>query len=122
MLVVDDEASIRLITQQTLETFGYRVITACNGAEAVALYARQPQQIALVLTDMMMPVMDGAAIIQVLRSINPAVKIIAASGIDSQTNLAKATKAHVQDFLAKPYSAQILLKLIREVLDRPAAA
>jgi CheY-like chemotaxis protein len=122
VLVVDDESSIRLITQQTLETFGYRVITACNGAEAIALYAKQPQEIALVLTDMMMPVMDGAAIINVLKSINPAVRIIAASGIDSQANLAKATKAHVQDFLAKPYTAQTLLKLIREVLDRTVDA
>ena len=120
VLVVDDESSIRLITQQTLEAFGYRVLTACNGAEAVALYAKQPQQIALVLTDMMMPIMDGPAIIQVLKSINPLVKIIAASGIDSKANLTKAANAHVQDFLAKPYTAQALLKLIREVLDRAA--
>ena len=118
VLVVDDESSIRLITQQTLEAFGYRVLTASNGAEAVALYAKQPQQIAIVLTDMMMPVMDGAAIIRVLKTINPAVKIIAASGIDSQENLANATKVEVQDFLAKPYTAKTLLKLIREVLDR----
>jgi len=120
VLVVDDESSIRLITQQTLEAFGYRVLTASNGAEAVALYAKQPQQIALVLTDMMMPVMGGAAIVEVFKSINPAVKIIAASGIDSQENLASATKVQVQDFLAKPYTAQTLLRMIREVLDRAA--
>ena len=105
-------------TQQTLEAFGYRVLTAGNGAEAIALYAKQPQQIALVLTDMMMPVMGGAAIVEVLKSINPAVKIIAASGIDSQENLANSAKVQVQDFLAKPYSASTLLTLIREVLDR----
>lgn len=120
VLVVDDESSIRLITQQTLEAYGYRVLTAGNGAEAVALYAKQPQQIALVLTDMMMPIMGGAAIVEVLKSINPAVRIIAASGIDSQENLANSTKVQVQDFLAKPYTAQTLLKLIREVLDRAA--
>jgi hypothetical protein len=122
VLVVDDESSIRLITQQTLEAFGYRVLTASNGAEAVALYVRQSRQIALVLTDMMMPIMDGAAIIRVLKRINPAVKIIAASGLDSQEHLANSTKAHVQDFLAKPYTAQVLLKLIREVLDRARVA
>jgi len=121
VLVVDDEFSIRDITQQTLEIFGYRVITAGDGAEAVALYAKQAQQIALVLTDMMMPIMDGAATIQVLQRINPAVKIIVASGIDSGENVAKAASAGVHDFLPKPYTAETLLKLFREVLDRPAA-
>ncbi|HTB79424.1 MAG TPA: response regulator [Opitutaceae bacterium] len=120
VLVVDDEFSIRDITQQTLEIFGYRVITASDGAEAIALYAKQAQQIALVLTDMMMPIMDGAATIQVLMRINPAVKIIVASGIDSGENVDKAASAGVHDFLPKPYTAETLLKLFREVLDRPA--
>ena len=70
---------------------------------------------------MMMPVMDGAATIQVLKRINPAVKIIAASGIDSGTNVAKAANAGVKHFLPKPYTAETLLKLLRDVLDRPAA-
>ena len=121
VLVVDDEFSIRDITQQTLETFGYRVITANDGAEAVALYAQQVSEIALVLTDMMMPVMDGAATIQVLLRINPAVRIIAASGIDSGDPVAKATSAGVKHFLPKPYTAETLLKLVRDVLDRPAS-
>ncbi len=121
VLVVDDECSIREITQETLEFYGYRVITAVDGAEAVALYAKQAQQIAVVVTDMMMPVMDGAATIQVLKRINPAVKIIAASGIDSGTNVAKAANAGVKHFLPKPYTAETLLKLLRDVLDRPAA-
>ena len=120
VLVVDDEFSIRDITQQTLEAFGYRVITASDGAEAVALYAKQAQQIAVVLTDMMMPIMDGAATIQVLLRINPAIKIIAASGIESGMNVARAVSAGVHDFLPKPYTAASLLSILREVLDRPA--
>lgn len=119
VLVIDDEFSIRDITQQTLEIFGYRAITASNGADAVALYAKQSQQIALVITDMMMPVMDGAAIIQVLMRINPSVKIIAASGQVAE-NTSKAIRAGVHDFLPKPYTAQTLLKLVREVIDRPS--
>jgi PAS domain S-box-containing protein len=121
VLVIDDEFSIRHITQKTLEAFGYRVITASDGIEAVALYAKQAQQIAVVLTDMMMPIMDGAATIQVLRRINPAIKIIAASGIDSGDDVAKAGNAGVKHFLVKPYTAETLLKLFREVLDRPAS-
>ncbi len=118
ILVVDDEFSIRHITQQTLEAFGYRVITAGDGAEAVALYAQQAQQIAVVLTDMMMPVMDGAATIHVLMRINPSIKIIAVSGIDAGDNVARATQAGAQRFLLKPYTAETLLKVVREVLDQ----
>jgi PAS domain S-box-containing protein len=121
VLVVDDELSIRHITQQTLEAFGYRVITAGDGAEAVALYARQAREIAVVLTDMMMPVMDGSTTIQVLRRMNPAIKIIAASGIDSGDNVTRASSAGAHHFLLKPYTAEALLRLLREALDRPVA-
>jgi CheY-like chemotaxis protein len=120
VLVVDDEYAIREITQQTLETFGYRVMTARDGAEAVALYVKHAQEIAIVLTDMMMPVMDGAATIQVLRRINPAVRIIAASGIDSGDPVANAGIAGVGHFLLKPFTAECLLTLMRTALDKPA--
>ncbi len=119
VLVVDDEVSIREITQQTLQAFGYRVLIARDGAEATALYAKNAGEIALVLTDMMMPVMDGAATIQVLRSINPSVRIIAVSGIEVATNTAQPTGIELCDFLPKPYTAQTLIMLVREVLDRP---
>ncbi|MBC8011719.1 MAG: PAS domain-containing protein [Burkholderiales bacterium] len=119
VLVVDDEFSIRDITRQTLEAFGYRVITAGDGAEALAIYAKQPTQIALVLTDMMMPVLDGATFSQVIMRINPDVRVIAASGLEVNENIAKATRVGVHDFLRKPYTAGTLLQLMREVLDRP---
>jgi two-component system cell cycle sensor histidine kinase/response regulator CckA len=118
VLVVDDEFSIRHITQQTLEAFGYRVITASNGAEAVSVYAQQSPRIALVLTDMMMPVMDGASTIQALRRINPFVRIIAASGLEAEENGPQFPALRGYDSLPKPYTAQTLLTLIREVLDR----
>jgi CheY-like chemotaxis protein len=118
VLLVDDEFSIRDITQRTLEAFGYRVITAKNGAEAVDLFTKQAQQIAVVLTDMMMPVMDGATAIPLLKHINPAAKIIVVSGLEAP----KDTRANIDDFLLKPYSAKTLIQLVRNVLDRPALA
>jgi PAS domain S-box-containing protein len=121
VLVIDDELSIRNITKQTLEAFGYRVLTASDGAEAIGSYASQAQQIAIVITDMMMPIMDGAAFIQVIRRINPSIRIIAVSGIDSGDNVAKATNAGAHHFLVKPYTAESLLKLVRKALDQPAA-
>lgn len=120
VLVVDDEFSIRHITQKTLQAFGYRVLTAGDGTAAVSLYTKHAGEIAVVLTDMMMPVMDGATTIQTLRRINPAVKIIAASGLDSREEFSRMPVDGGQPFLAKPYTAETLLKLIREVLDQPA--
>ena len=120
ILVVDDEPAIRDITRQTLELFGYRLLTARDGAEAIALYAKHAQEIAVVLTDMMMPVMDGASTIQVLRRMNPLVRIIASSGLAVTENVAKAIGVGVHDFLPKPFTAEVLLRLVREVLDRPA--
>ena len=121
VLVVDDEASIRSITQQTLEAFGYRVLTADDGAEAVAVFAQHKEEIVLVLLDMAMPVMDGPTAIHALLRIQPDVRIIAVSGLASNISVAKAAVAGVKDFLPKPYTAEAVLKLIREVLDRPAA-
>jgi len=121
VLVIDDEFSILEITRQTLESFGYRIVTASNGAEAVALYAKQAQAIALVITDMMMPIMDGVATIHVLACMNPAVRIIAASGLELTENIAKANGAGVHDFLQKPYTAETLIRKVREVIDRPVA-
>jgi len=117
VMVVDDEMSIRDITRQTLEAFGYRVITASNGADAVALYAGRAAEVAVVLTDMMMPIMDGAALIQVLMRINPAVRIITASGVDSRVLGVNPSGTGVNKSLAKPYTAEALLRIIRETLD-----
>ena len=117
VLVVDDEASILTITRQTLEAFGYRVRTATDGAEAVAVYARHQSEIAVVLTDMMMPIMDGPATIHALLRINPAIKIVAASGLNANGGVAKASGAGIKHFLAKPYTAGTLLKIIRTILD-----
>lgn len=117
VLIIDDEASILTIASQTLQAFGYRVLTANNGATAMKIYAQHQNEIAVALTDMMMPVMDGRVTIQALKQMNPAVKIIAASGLDANTDVSTLTGAGVLHFLPKPYTAETLLKILRTVLD-----
>jgi CheY-like chemotaxis protein len=116
ILVVDDEAPILAITSETLRTFGYNVLTAANGAEAVAIYA-QHKDIAVVLTDLSMPVMDGRATIYALLKINPKVKIIAMSGMDENESVAKAATAGIKHFISKPYTASTLLKTLRAQVE-----
>jgi len=116
ILVVDDEESIREITRGTLETFGYKVLTASDGTEALALYADQRNEIAVVLTDMVMPFMDGPATIRALQRMNPAVRIIAASGLGAGQRAGEGVLEGVSVFLNKPYTAEKLLKTLAQVL------
>lgn len=124
ILVVDDESAVRTVVQQTLENFGYRVITAEEGATALSLYVQHAAEVALVLTDMMMPIMDGYAFIQALRKVNPDVKVISASGLPANGMAAKIAAAGVKHFLHKPYTAEAMLTKLAEVLhqDEPPAA
>ncbi len=119
ILLVDDEASILTITSQTLQAYGYRVLTAADGAEAVAVYAQHRHEIAVVLTDMMMPILDGAATIHALTKMNPSIKIIAASGLNTNGSEARISGTVVKHFLAKPYTAGTLLKILRMILGEP---
>jgi PAS domain S-box-containing protein len=116
VLVIDDEDQIRSVARKTLERFGYRVLLAANGAEAIALYAQHRQDIAVVLTDMMMPIMDGPATIIALKAMNPEVRVIGSSGLHSNGAVAKAVGAGVQHFVPKPYSAEILLQTLHQIL------
>ena len=118
VLVVDDEETIRQITQSTLEVYGYRVLTAADGTEAVATYAERRNEIAVVLTDMLMPFMDGPATIRALLKMDPNVKIIAASGLTAGQRAGEASLEGVKMFLNKPYTAEKLLKALAEVLHR----
>jgi two-component system, cell cycle sensor histidine kinase and response regulator CckA len=117
ILVVDDEASIREITKSTLKAFGYSVLTASDGTEAVALYAQNKDKVEMVLTDMMMPYMDGPATIRALQRIDPHVKIIASSGLSENGRAAEAAGIGVNKFLSKPYTAEKLLRAIAELLN-----
>lgn len=117
ILVVDDEAAVARIARQILERFGYRVMIASNGAEAISAFLSNQHGIALVLIDMMMPVMDGRAAIQALRRISPEVRIVAASGLTGYEKTSVTEDISVSYLLEKPYSARTLLTTIRSVLD-----
>ena len=116
ILVVDDETPVRQITQKTLENFGYRVALAADGADALAIYVTSSAEIAAVLTDMTMPTINGADSIRALRQINPAVRIIAVSGLSANANVARDAAAGVKRFLLKPYTTETLLKALKELL------
>jgi PAS domain S-box-containing protein len=117
ILVVDDEASIRAIAKTTLEARGYRVITGEDGAEAVALFRQHRDKIQLVLTDMMMPKMDGRATIRALQELDPQVRIIAASGLTAHSQAGPQPGNGVRAVLAKPFTAEKLVETVHQVMS-----
>ncbi len=116
LLLVDDETMVLDMAAATLQSHGYRVVTAAGGAGAVDLYRQQRHEIRAAIVDMMMPGMDGQATIRALREIDPQVRIISSSGLRRRSRgpaLPEGTRA----FLPKPYSDSQLLVTLRQVLD-----
>ncbi|HEY9860750.1 MAG TPA: response regulator [Candidatus Obscuribacterales bacterium] len=120
ILVVDDEEPIRETTKISLEAYGYRVLTANDGIEAIALYAQHQQEVSAVLIDMMMPSMDGPMTIRMLQKLDPEVKIIAVSGLVSSYEPSEKSSIGIQSFLPKPYTAEELLKNLQTILNGSA--
>lgn len=121
ILLVEDEEIIREVTQHALELAGYQVITASDGAQAFALFHANRSEIVLVLTDMMMPIMDGAALVAAIRRADSNVAVIAASGLSDNNNQIKAANAGITHFLSKPYTTAELLATIRRALSETPA-
>ena len=117
VMVVDDDLTVVSMTSQTLEAFGYRVLAAESGADAIALYSQRHDEIAVVLTDIAMPVVDGHALIAALHRIDPNVRVIAATANTGTSQLAKLEKASVTHVLTKPYTADQLLRTVAVALS-----
>lgn len=117
ILVVDDEPAVRKLASKVLQAFGYRVNVAADGEEALAVYSDQRGKIALVITDIMMPVMDGVKTIENLKKINPNVRVVAASGLYVQGRGPRLLDAGIKHFLSKPYTAETLLNVVKRALS-----
>jgi PAS domain S-box-containing protein len=117
VLVVDDEISIQNVAQKTLENCGYKVLVAANGVEAVSLYAQHRSEIRAVLLDMVMPFMDGPMTIAALKAINQSAKIIVSSGLMDNLILSKAVAEGIRHFMPKPYTAEDLLRTLRQAIE-----
>ena len=116
ILVVDDEENIRSIAEATLTQFGYRVVTAVDGTDALAVFTPRAAEIAAVLTDIAMPYMDGTALIRALRKMEPRLRIVAMSGLMTDEQSAELKDLKVAALLSKPYTAEALLKALAQVV------
>lgn len=121
ILIIDDERAFQEITRAIFTKFGYRVLTASDGTEAVALFAQHRNDIDLVLTDMVMPFLDGPSTINALRRLDPNVRILASSGMSENDLQAEKLTGH--PLLLKPFSTEQLLITVDRVLkSKPAVS
>lgn len=116
IMVVDDERLVARTLRLMLERQGYEVTACMSGREALAKFERAREQIDLVLLDMVMPDMSGAETFTALRAIDPRVKVILISGFSFNDEARRITESGAAGFLAKPFEAQRLYRIIAETL------
>ncbi|HMQ03103.1 MAG TPA: PAS domain S-box protein [Pyrinomonadaceae bacterium] len=117
ILLVDDEESIRIAAQATLERYGYSVMTAVDGANALSILKNDAWKPGLVVTDLAMPTMDGLTTIRKIREAYPELKIVAMSGMATSEQSAELAALNVAGFISKPFSAETLLRTIASALE-----
>ncbi len=116
ILVADDELAIRDILRLTLQSHGYKVLTAVDGPEAVALCAQNKGQVKAAIVDVMMPFMDGPATIRALQKIDPGLRFVAVSGL-SENRTAEPLEGAKISFLSKPFTTEQILTTLRGLFE-----
>jgi CheY-like chemotaxis protein len=117
ILLVDDELEIAELASAMLTDEGYKVILARDGFEALRIYQQISKQIGLVILDFFLPVMDGDAVFDELRALNPDVAVVLSSGFAEQSKLGNMLAQGLRGFIPKPYTREKLLEQVRSTLD-----
>ena len=116
VLVVDDEPAVRRFTSAILNRHGYRTLTATEGREGLRLFEQQPGAIKLIVSDLMMPQLDGLGLIRELRRIQPDIRTIAVTGLGEENRITEAKAAGADVVLNKPFTGEQLLANVKQLL------
>jgi PAS domain S-box-containing protein len=116
VMLVDDEPAVLELTKSILVHYGYKVVTAIHGADALALYGQYKEKIKVVLMDMLMPVMDGPSTIRALKAQQPGLQFIAISGLMQPEKLKEQLDGDEISFIAKPCAPENLLLALRKAI------
>jgi len=117
VLIVDDEESVRKMSQKMMERMGFTVLTAGDGREGVDVFRREAERISLVLFDMSMPYLDGGEVLEEIRRIRGDVKAILSSGYDEQSTARQFAGKDLTGFVQKPYRYSELLGVVRRAME-----
>jgi PAS domain S-box-containing protein len=122
VLLAEDETGVRSLARRALQRFGYTVLEAGNGEEALRVAREYGDPIDLLLTDVVMPEMGGRELAQILTRERPTTRVLYTSGYPDTAGLQEEVRESVVAYLPKPYTPEELAKKVREVLDAPAVA
>jgi CheY-like chemotaxis protein len=117
VLIVEDEEMVASVSRNVLENYGYAVLLAHNGREAVEMTREYGEEIDIVLLDMAMPVMGGAEAFPLLQAARPALKVILCSGYDLDESAQRLIDAGASAFVQKSFGPVELCQEIRKALD-----
>ncbi len=117
VLVVDDEKSVRDLARKMLEHLGFDVVTAQDGREAVEIFQQSPNEIELVLLDLMMPRMSGHEAFEEIRRIRADARVILSSGYSEEETIGKYPATELAGFIMKPYTLTALQQIVRQALE-----
>jgi CheY-like chemotaxis protein len=117
ILIVDDEPEIAEFASTILAEEGYKVIVARDGFEALKIFQQIHRQIGLIILDFFLPVMDGDAVFEELKAINPSVNVVLSSGFAEQNKITTMLAQGLRGFIPKPYTREKLLEQVRSTLD-----
>lgn len=120
VLLVEDEPAVRELIRRVLSRFGYFVLTAGNGEEALRVLAAHRGAIHVLLTDVVMPVMGGRVLAERVRELRPEVSVLFMSGYTEDVALLEGVRRSEADFIQKPFTPDALAERLREVLDGAA--
>lgn len=119
VLVVEDQFEVRKLASDVLRSYGYRVLEAANGSEALSLCGRFSEPVHLMIADVVMPGMTGPELADQLASLRPEMKVLYMSGYTSSTIAQYRTLHPDVAYLSKPFSPNVLAKKVRETLGEP---
>ena len=122
ILAVDDESTVLALAKDILEMYGYAVLTARNGEEALRLYRSRSRDVDLVLLDLTMPVMGGAECFKEMQRIDPRVRVVISSGFSSDSTASEILRDGALGYVQKPYDIDVLARIVREALEKNPAA
>lgn len=117
VLFIEDEVEVAELAAEMLAEEGYKVIIAHDGFEALKIYEKMGRRIGLVILDFFLPVMDGDAVFDELRGINPDVDVVLSSGFAEQSKIGAMLAQGLRGFIPKPYTREKLLEQVRSTLD-----
>jgi CheY-like chemotaxis protein len=118
ILLVEDETAVRQIARQVLESHGYCVLEASHGGNALEVAARHLQPVDMLVTDMVMPEMGGRQLVEIMRSLQPGIRVLFMSGYTDDTTILNRGDANADTLIYKPFSPKALVKKVRDILDQ----